>query len=157
MPNGFWYAGGETHTFHESIPASAFSKGDLLLFDGSGSSLSRVPFAAAAGLSANDIVGVALSDSNDSIDDRVTYLRPGSDTIFWASLASVDATALEPGTDSDIDFDVAEGRYHLDPSSTATVRAVIVQGNTGVGAVDQSVQSKVLCKLIYHAGNIDIS
>ena len=157
MPNGFWLAGGKTHTFHESIPASAFSKGDLLLYDGSGSSLSRVPWASSPGMAAADIVGVATSDSINSINDRVTYIRPGPDTIFWASLQSNDATALEPGLDCDVNFDVAEGRYYVDPSSTNTVRVVLVQGNTGVGSVDQSVQSRVLCKLIYHAGNIDLS
>jgi len=104
-----------------------------------------------------DIAGVALADSIDSIDNLVPYLVPGPDTLFWASLQSADATALAPGAECDVAFDVAEGRYYVDPSSTGTVVAVIVRGNAGVGAVDQSVQSKVLCKLIYHSGQLELS
>jgi len=152
MPNGFWYAGGDTHTMEAAIPSSAFSRGDLIAY--SSSSLSRVSEVFAAGA---DIAGVAMADSTDSIDNLVSILIPGPDTLFWASLQSADATALAPGAEADIGFDVAEGRYFVDPSSTNSVRAVIVRGNTGVGAVDQSVQSKVLCKLIYHAGNLELS
>lgn len=156
MPNGFWFAGGKSHRIETSIPSSAFSKGDLLLFD-SNSSLSRVPWASSPGLASGDILGVALSDSIDSINNQVSFLVPGPDTLFWASLQSVDATALTPSLECDIHFDVVENRYFVDPSSTGTTRVVLVRGNVGVGAIDQSVQSKVLCKLIYHAGNLELS
>lgn len=156
MPNGFWYAGGDTHTFESAIPSSAFSKGDLLLFDSS-SSLSRMPWASTPGMAGADILGVAMSDSIDSIDNLCSVLIPGPDTLFWASLQSVDTTALLPSLECDVRFDVVENRYYVDPSSTDTLRVVLVRGNAGVGAVDQSVQSKVLCKLIYHAGNLELS
>lgn len=149
MPNGFWYASGGYST-DKAIPASAFSKGDLLQYD-SNSSLSRLneKFPAAA-----DIAGIALADSTQSIDDHVTYLIPESDTHFWASLISNHASDVTPGQESDVKFDTADGRYHLDPGSTNSVRAVVVRGTD---VVDQSVRSKVLTKLIYHAGNLELS
>ena len=149
MPNGFWYARGKTHEFAEAIPSSAFSKGDLLTLD-SNSSLSRVEEVFTS--SADTVVGVALADSDSSINDRVGYLIPGADTVFWASLQSNDATALVPGLECDIAFDVAEGRYFVDPSSTNTIMVVIARGNTGVGSIDQSVQSKVLVRFRTHTG-----
>ncbi|GAG10982.1 unnamed protein product [marine sediment metagenome] len=152
MPNGFWYAGGDTHVFESAKPVSAFSKGDLLTL--STSSLSRIATTYASG---SDIVGVATSDSIDSIDGLCSYIVPGPDTLFWASAASGIGTAMIPGAEGDVLFDVAEGRYHVDLSSTNSVRAVVMRGSAGVGSVSQSVQSKVLCKLIYHAGNLDLS
>ncbi len=155
MPNGFWYAGGDTHVFESAQPASAFSKGDLLMFD-SNSSLSRLP-SVATGTFGNDIAGVATSDSNDSIDNVVNFVVPGPDTLFWASLDSASGDALLPGTECDVFFAVANGRYYVEPDSSASATAVIVRGSAGVGAVSQSVQSKVLCRLIYHSGLIDLS
>lgn len=156
MPNGFWYAGGD-YTTEEAKPASAFSKGDLLLLD-SNSSLSRMPWAAAPGMASTDIAGVALADSIDSIQDRVPYLVPQPDTLFWASANSAHAGDVTAGDEVDINFAVANNRYYADPASSNTVRAVIVRGlGQDVISADQSVQSKVLCKLIYHAGNLDLS
>ena len=152
MPNGFWYAGGHC-TMESAIPASAFSKGDVLTYT-SASSLSRIAPTFASG---SDIAGIATSDSVDSIDNQCSYIVPGPDTLFWASMQSADATAVVPGLECDIGYDVAEGRYFVDPSSTNSVRAVVVRGTAGVGGVSQSVQSKVLVKLIYHAGNLELS
>ena len=153
MPNGLWYAGGETHRVEASIPSSAFSRGDLLIYT-SASSLSRMAETFASGA---DIAGIALGDSTQSIDNKVPYLVPGPDTLFWASADSATASLCTPGFECDILFAVANQRYYVAPASTNSVRAVIVRGNTGVGSVDQSVQSKALIKLIYHAGNVDIS
>lgn len=153
MPNGFWYAGGDV-TREAAIPASAFSKGDLLVLN-SNSSLSRVPSVATG--TSDDIVGVADADSIDSINNVVSYTVPQPDTLYWASLVSNSANALRPGTECDIFFNTGNARYYVDPGSSDTARAVIVRGSAGVGSVDQSVQSKVLVKLIYHAGNLDLS
>lgn len=149
MPNGFWYAGGDTHVFESAIPSSAFSKGDLLTY-ASASSLSRVNVIFAG--STATVAGIALSDSIDSLNDQVVYLVPGPDTLLWGSLQSADPTALTPGLACDIGFDVAEGRYFVDPSSTNTENVTIVRGNDGIGGVDQSVQSKVLCRLSHADG-----
>lgn len=152
MPNGFWYAGGDCTTEH-AVPASAFSKGDLILYD-SNSSFSRVPWAASPGLAAADIAGVADADSDSSINNKVTIKVPQPDTLWWASLATNLTSDVTPGTEADINFAVANSRYYVDTSSANTVRAVVVRGTD---EVDQSVQSKVLVKLIYHAGNLDLS
>jgi len=149
MPEGFWYARGETHEFAEAIPSSTFSKGDLLQLD-SNSSLSRAEETFDG--SEATVIGVALAGSDKSIDDRVPYLIPGPDTVFWASLQSVDATALVPGLECDVRFALAENRYYVDPSSTNTIMVVLSRGDTGVGAIDQSVQSKVLVRFRTHTG-----
>ena len=151
MPNGFWYAQGETHRFDSAIPVSAFSKGDVLTLD-SNSSLSRVWERFAS--SAQTIVGIATSDSNASINDQVGYIIPGPDTLFWASVQSNDATAQTVGLECNIGFDVAERRNFVDPSSNDSTRVVIVKGNVGVGAVDQSTQSTVLVRFVFNAGNL---
>ena len=149
MPDGFWYARGKTHEFAEAIPSSAFSKGDLLTLD-SNSSLSRVEETFTS--SADTIVGVATSGSDASINDRVGYIIPGPDTLFWASVQSNDATALVPGLECDIRFALGDRRYYVDPSSANTKNVVISRGNTGVGAIDQSVQSTVQVRFLTHTG-----
>lgn len=155
MPNGFWYASGNAR-FESAIPASAFSKGDLLMFT-STSSLSRVPSVATGTDTSGDIAGVATSDSNDSIDNKVGFIAPEADTLFWARWLDAQASNATPGAEGDIFFSTSSGRYFVTTASAATARVVIVRGNVGVGAVDQSVESKVLVKLIYHGGNVDLS
>jgi hypothetical protein len=143
MPNGFWYAGG-AYTTEKAKPASAFSKGDLLMLD-SNSSVSRIP-SVASGTFGNDIVGVALCGSDQSIDDFVPYLVPQHDTEFWASYSSVVASNMLPGQPCDIFFAVANNRYYLTNASTASALAVIVRGNADIS---QSVQSKVKVRLMF--------
>lgn len=152
MPNGFWYAGGDTHVFESAIPSSAYSKGDLLTFT-SASSLSRIN----PQLLGADIAGIATSDSIDSIDDQCSYIVPGPDTLFWASLDTASGSALRPGTEADVLFGTGNNRYFVEPDSSNTAIVVLVRGSAGVGSVSQSVQSKVLCRLIYHSGQIDLS
>lgn len=143
MPNGFWYASG-CYSTEQAAPASAFSKGDLLMLT-SDSSLSRLD-----PVSADKAVGVALCDSTQSIAGKVPYLVPGADALFWASLAT-NASAATAGTYCDVHFSTANNRYYVVPTSASTARAIIVRGTD---EVDQSVQSKVLCKLIYHDGDL---
>lgn len=151
MPNGFWYARGVTHEFQEAIPSSAFSKGDLLTLD-SNSSYSRVD--EVFNTSADTIFGVATSDSDQSINDRVGAIIPGPDTVFWASVQSADPTLQTVGLECDVGFDVAERRYFVDPSSTNSTRVVIVNGDVGVGAVAQSVQSTVQVRFVFNVGSL---
>lgn len=151
MPNSFWYAGGDYSTEH-AIPASAFSKGDILMLNSS-SSISRVP-SVASGIHGDDIVGVALADSVQSISNKVPYLVPQPDTLFWASL-STNESSVTPGTECDLFFDATDqNRYYVEPGSANSVKVVIVRGTADV---DQSVQSKALVKFIYHDGQIDLS
>lgn len=140
MPNGLWYARGPQR-FHQAIPVSAFSKGDLLMFD-SNSSFSRVNVLLASGV---DIAGVAMADSVDSISNLVTAIVPNPDTEFWCSLATNLTSVTTPGVSGDILFAVANNRCYLDPSSTNSARAVVV---LGTNEVDQSVQSRVLVRIL---------
>lgn len=150
MPNGLWYASGGYST-EQGKPASAFSKGDLLMLDSS-SSWSRVPSVATG--TSDDIAGIALCDSTQSIDDKVPVLIPEDDTLFWASLAT-DLSSATVGASAEFFFDATDNnRYYVDTTSANTSRAVIVRGTVDI---DQSVQSKALVRLIYNAGNLTFS
>lgn len=151
MPNGFWYAEGPARTL-ASIPASAYSKGDLLTFN-SASSFSRINQLMPSGA---DIIGVAVGDSTQSISNLCTAIIPEGDTLFWASLSTAFGSDVTPGFECDIAFSTANNRYYVDPGSTSSVRVVIVHGTVGPNAVSQSVQSKVLVRLIDHAGNLEL-
>lgn len=146
MPNGFWYANHPYDT-GSGVAASAFSKGDLLVLD-STSSLSRAEPASAA-----SIVGIALADSVNSLaradsgPPESVYLVPGEDDNLWASLAT-DISDVTPGVQADVLFATANNRYFVDPSSSNTPRVVVVRGTAGPLAVDQSIQSKVLVRLL---------
>jgi hypothetical protein len=144
--NGFVYARGPYET-DERPTASAFSKGDILMLD-SNSSLSRVnPYGT------QDNYAIALADSTQSIRDKCVVMIPKPDTEFWASISTALGSHLTPGVESGISFAVANGRYFLD-GSTTTARAVVVKGTD---EIDQSIRSHVLARLIYHAGNLEIS
>ena len=145
MPNGFQYARG-SYEAEEIIPSSAFSKGDLLMLT-STSSVSRInPYAIAAG---SEVFGVATCDSNQSIANKVTVLRPKPDTIFRVP---VDAgSALTKGRSSGVSFVVATGRYYADGSGTTLPVAVVA----GVAECDQSVQSHVLVRIHTSGGLVD--
>ena len=150
MPNGFWYAGGDYNT-EQAIPGSAYSKGDLIMLT-SASSFSRVPSVTTG--TSDDIFGVATSSSVQSIDNLATVVVPNADTLFWASLTTVATSHATPGVTCDIFFSTNNNRYYVDHTSSNTPRAVIVRGTN---EVDQSVQSHVLVKLIYNAGNLVLS
>lgn len=136
MPNGFQYVSGDYDT-DEIIPSSAFSKGDLLMLT-SASSLSRVnPYAIAAGA---EVYGVATCDSNQSIQNKVTVLRPQPDTIFRVPVGT--SSTLTKGASSGVSFVVASGRYIAESGGTAVIAIM-----RGVADCDQSVQSHVLARI----------
>lgn len=152
MIQGFNYSSGDGYDTIQSIPASAFSKGDLLTLT-STSSLSRISELFVSG---NDIVGIALCDSNQSIGNKVTVLVPSADMVFLASTNSATGSGLSTGVECDISFGTPNGRCYVDTSANS-VRAVVVRGTIGAMALDQSVHSQVLVKLIRHAGNLELS
>lgn len=131
MPNGLWYARG-TYKTRTAVAASAFSKGDLLMYDSS-SSLSRwdVRFPSGA-----KIAGVALADSLDSFtDNKVPYIVPDADTVFWSRVTPT--SAFTPGLEVDLVPDAA-GRPVADTSSNS---ARFVFEEIGNSLPDQSTQS----------------
>lgn len=150
MAQGLAYASG-TLTILRGKPASAFSKGDVLMLD-STSSLSRIAETYASGV---DIVGVAMCDSTQSISNEVPYIVPESDTIFRASLAT-NASAVTPGVECDILYAVANGRQYIAPASANSVRFVITRGTAGPLSLPVSTESVCEGKLIYHAGNLEL-
>lgn len=133
-------------------PASAFTNGDLLMLD-STSSVSRIPELMASGV---DIIGVATCNSGQSINGRVPVLIPNAETLFWASCHSATGSGMTPGQEFDVSYALANGGQYV-TTSADSVRVVIVRGTIGANAVDQSITSQVLVKLIYHAGNTEIA
>lgn len=152
MIQGLQYSSGPEGDTAWVKPASAFSKGDILMLT-SASSLSRIPELAPAGA---DIYGVALCDSTQSIDNKVLVQIPDADTVFLASTHSATGSGMTTGQEFDFSFAAPNGRYYV-TTSTDSVRAVIVRGTIGAMALDQSVHSQVLIKLLRHAGNIELS
>lgn len=73
----FWHAYGP-YEMGEGKPASAFSKGDILVYT-SASSLSRADNTATG---TGDIAGVATADSTQSVRDLVTFVKVNADTVF---------------------------------------------------------------------------
>lgn len=147
----FEYASGDYFT-EELKPASRFTRGDLLTLD-STSSLSRYN---ELGVSGNDIFGVALADSGDSINNKVPVLIPGANCLFIASAHSATGSGMTAGQEFDLSYGVPNGGQYV-TTSTDTVRVAIVRGTIGLNAMDQSVTSQVLCKLIHNAGNLELS
>ena len=118
-----------------AIPSSAFSKGDLLMYD-SNSSLSRFqdPIVT-VGL----LVGVALADSIESLDDQVPYALavPGS---VWLSTATV-ASQMTPGAKLDVEYTGSVFRV----TSSATTPIVTISPGGGTEQIrGQSNISRVL-------------
>lgn len=108
------------------IPGSAFSKGDLLMLT-SASSLSRCPdlIAAAAG-----IIGVAMADSLESLDNQVPYVVAQRDSVFWASTTT--SSGFTPGQPVDLIFSAASRFYASDSANTAVARVDMGGGSSQV-------------------------
>lgn len=148
MPNGLWPAGGKSWPqTNEVAAASAFSKGDLLAITSSG--LSRLnPYALGSGA----LYGIATCDSTQSVDGLCTVCVASPEHLYWSRTTS--GVTLIAGEESGISFVAsAPGRYWLDESTT-TAAAVVVRGTADV---DQSQESKVLVKLKYAGGELDLS
>ncbi len=144
MPNGFWYASGPVRTL-KAKPASAFSKGDLLMFT-SASSFSRWNE-----VGAGDWCGIAQCDSSQSIDGFVTALVPEPDTHFHASLSTA-VSAVTAGVDGDILFSTANNRHYVTTSANSA-RVVHVKGTADL---DQSVQSQALVRFLKYGTEADL-
>ena len=106
-----------------AIPSSAFSKGDLLIYD-SNSSLSRLADPGPSA-TASDIAGVAEADSVDSLNDQVPYTLALPETIFLASCESTGQ--FNPGDRVDVDYtDAQVATTFMVASSTNTPQVVVM-------------------------------
>lgn len=141
---GLHYASG-TFEMRAGKPASAFSKGDLLVLNSS-SSLSRIAIIETGA----DIVGVAAASSLESVNSEVGYLVPGFDTIFWSVCTA--GSSFTRGANVNFNDDAA-GRPVAN-ASTGTVRAVCYRG---VADCDQSTVSKIQVRLISNGGALTFS
>lgn len=139
--HGLIYAFGPAD-IDEGVPASAFSRGDLLVFDSS-SSLSK------ADVTVNGyvIAGVALADSNKSFRDQVPYILAGDSTVFWsnvtAGVSNLTAGAL-------VDFDLDGASHPTLASSGNTARAIVERP---LGMMKQtSGTTRILIRLVRNSG-----
>lgn len=136
----------------EATPASAFSRGDILVVGANASQISGGQIVANALSGTPDILGVALTDSNESINGLCPFLIPGPEDVFLSRVSGGSLTTR--GDEIDIFTDGA-GRFYAGAGSANTARLVTVKGQNEV--LGQSDDSRVLVKFLYHAGNVDLS
>lgn len=126
----------------EGIASSAFSEGDVLIYDSS-SSLSRADVSAISGT--NEIAGIARADSTDSVNDLVTYTRPTDEDVFFSEMtAPFVGSDVTKGVKLDLDTD-GNGRSYVSRSGN-TDHVVVVEGTGDV--LGQSNQSRVMVRFL---------
>lgn len=125
----------------EGIPASNFSEGDVLVYD-SNSSLSRAPV---LNITATELAGIARADSDNSVNDLVTYTRPTDEDVFFSELtATTVGSDVTKGQTLDLQED-SEGRHYSANSGTTNV--MVVEEGTG-DVLGQSNESRVLTRFL---------
>ena len=113
--------------FCEGIPASTFSKGDILMYT-SASSLSRIPTSTASvgALDDGHVVGVALAASTESYDNKVPYVIADRDTVFWS-----DATTGSQFTEGEsLDVEYTGATFRLTTSAITPMLRVVPGGGS---------------------------
>lgn len=123
---GLTYAHGPGR-FTEGIPSSAFSKGDILMFD-SASSLSRIPTSSASvgALAGGLVVGVAMASSLQSYDNKVPYVVADRDTVFLS-----DATVGSQFTAGEsLDVEYTGANFYLTTSAISPMLRVVPRGGS---------------------------
>lgn len=121
-----WYAHGPCRVT-EGIPASAFSKGDILMFN-SNSSLSRIPTSTASvgALAAATVVGVAMADSTESYANVVPYVVADRDTVYWSDATT--GSQFTPGESLDVEYTGAT--FRLTTSAITPMLRVVPAGGS---------------------------
>jgi hypothetical protein len=130
-----FYAGGPREIEHGK-PASAFSRGDLLMFN-SGSSISQCDNLFVAG---GIIAGVALSMSTESVADKVPYIVAKPDTRFWVQAAPDVAGAAQRGNVSDLSIMATDG-WELVSSTKSAIALVRSESSTDASIVQRDTES----------------
>lgn len=131
-----WYAYGKYET-GEAKPASAFTKGDILMLT-SASSLSMLP---QVGQTTGDLVGIAQSDSADSVANKVVYTKITPDTVFWSNCTP--GSTFTAGAKVNFNFGALTKGWGAN-SSSGTIMAVCERGVADIEG--QSVESRILVR-----------
>ena len=133
-----YYAQGPYDIRH-TVPSSAFSRGALLIFT-SASSISRVPTSTAS-LGAVDngtIVGISITDSLDSIDNKVPWLVAHPQTVYWSDATT--GSQMTPG--EKLDFEFTGNEFRVTTSVLTPIAVIYPEGGTQ-DIVGQSAGSRV--------------
>lgn len=118
-----WYAAGPEHV-SEGIPASAFSKGDFLVYN-SASSLSRLQTSTnSLGAAIADIVGIAMADSLESINNKVPYLVLQENTVLWSDCTTGSQFSRGEG----VDFEYTGATFRVTTSQITPIAYIQAHG-----------------------------
>lgn len=131
-----WYASGPCRET-TGKPASAFSKGDILMLN-SNSSLSRIPTSSASvgALATGLVYAIAKADSIESIADLVPVVIALPETVFWS-----DATIGSSFTKGErVDVEYTGGTFRLTTSAISAM--LIIDPNGDDSAVVDSASSR---------------
>lgn len=125
------YAGGHLR-IKNSRPKSAFSRGDVIMFD----SASSLSFANPLGTAASEYAGVAISSSTESYRSKVPYIVAQPMTEFWVTIAT--GSAVSEGFNFDLvpvsgDWEIA--------TSIITPRVVVVKDQTHADVQRRNLES----------------
>ena len=128
------------------IPGSVFTKGDILMYT-SASSISALPHStnSLGALAAALVVGVALADSHESLNNQVPYIIADRDTVFWS-----DCTIGSQFTAGEsIDVETTSGAWRATTSAISPMLRVVPRGGSQDLALiggSNSATSKILVK-----------
>lgn len=133
-----WYAGGPER-ITTGKPASAFSKGDLLMFNSS-SSLSRLPTSTASlgAVAKGTVLGVAMASSLESIENQVPYLVLQHGTQLWSD-TTTGVSAFTKGARMDVEYTGATFKI----TTSAITPLAIIDVNGSSADISDSNRSRV--------------
>ena len=135
-----WAASGDDDSdVEQSIPSSAFTRGDCLVLTSS-SSLSKADTLPA--VATNKVSGIAMANSTQSILNKVPFKIINDNQLWWSDITTTLTSHITVGELCGIAGFVT-GDY-VDPS-TATSRVICVRG---MQEINQSTRSRVLVKFL---------
>ena len=110
-----------------AIPGSVFTKGDILMFT-SASSLSVIPHStnSVGALANGHVIGVALADSADSLNNQVPYIVADRDTVFWSDCT----TGSQFTAGESVDVETTSGAWRATTSAITPMLRVVPRGGS---------------------------